>query len=121
MNIIYEDDYGVEIYSRELLVAIAPQPGDTVVIDEEDYRVKSRTFYPLNETLVVTVTQNMVRSSTTESTDNSRHTQMQNAILALSKRQDASEKKNRALNEQIVTVRKHVNQQIRKDTKDGNT
>lgn len=121
MNIIYEDEYGTEIYSRELIVAIAPQPGDTIIIDEEDYRVKSRTFYPSNDALVVTVTQNMVRSNTTESTDNSRHNETKNAILALSKRQDASEKKNRALNEQIVTVRKHVNQQIRKDTKDGNT
>jgi len=121
MNIIYEDDYGTEIYSRELTVAIAPQPGDTVVIDDEDYRVKSRAFYPSNDTLVVTVTQNMVRSGVTENADSGRHNEMKHAILALSKRQDASEKKNRALNEQIVTVRKHVNQQIRKDTKDGNT
>ena len=32
---------------------------------------------------------------------------------------DATEKKNRALNEQIVTVRKHINQRIRQDKKDS--
>ena len=119
MNIIYEDEYGEAVYLGES--SFPAQVGDTVVIDDEDYRLKSRIFYPQYDKVVITVTQNMVKSGVTESVDNSRQNEMQHAILALSKKQEAADKKHRALNEQLVSIRKHINQQIRKESKDGNT
>ena len=44
---------------------------------------------------------------------------MNNAILSVNKRQDASEKKGRALNEQIGSIRKHINQRIQQEKKDS--
>jgi hypothetical protein len=40
-------------------------------------------------------------------------------LINTNKRIDATDKKNRALNEQLVTVRKHINQRIRQDKKDS--
>ncbi len=117
MKIIYIDEYGNELLSSESPVAL--NVNDNVVIDDEEYRVQSKTIYPQQQnTIVLTITQNSVRA-VKESGNSNRQDNTNAAIIALNKRQDASDKKSRALGEQISSVRRHINQQIRKDNKDG--
>ena len=120
MKIIYQDEYGEIIYSPydEVPSAQIPSIADIVVIDDEDWRVESREFHPKQNTVVVVITQNLVRSQQTTSSDAGRLNEMNRAIIELSKRQDLTEKKSRTLTEQVVTVRKHINQRIQQDKKD---
>jgi hypothetical protein len=120
MKIIYEDEYGEIVYqsAQDVPSAQIPTVSDTVVIDDEDWRVKSRVFHVKENTVVVVITQNMIRSKDAASNDSGRLNEMNRAILGLSKRQDASEKKGRMLTEQISTVRKHINTTIRNEKKD---
>ena len=120
MQIIYQDEYGETIYSskEDIPSTQIPAAADTVVIDDEDWRVRSRVFHPAHNIVVVIITQNMIKSTQKESTDSGRLNEMNNAILAVNKRQDASEKRGRALNEQIGSIRKHINQRIQQEKKD---
>lgn len=116
MNVIYEDEYGNELLSIGGECPLSA--GDSVVLGGETYRIQSKTIYPeQHNTIVVSVTQNMVKSKATENPESGRHNALKNAILATNNRQDVIEKKHKALNEQIVSVKKHVNQQLRKENK----
>ena len=116
MQIIYQDEYGSGVYWGQS--SHPANVGDSVIVDDEEYRVKSRVFFPQDDKIIITITQNMVKSAQKESTDSGRLNEMSNAILAVNKRQDASEKKGRALNEQIGSIRKHINQRIQQEKKD---
>ena len=118
MKIVYEDEYGVDLYQGNSTYPAAI--GDAVIIEEEEYRVKSRTFYPAQDAIVVTVTQMAVRATVKEDKTPGRLAEMHNAIIAVTKRQDVSEKKGRALGEQLGSVRRHINQRIQQDKKDTN-
>jgi septal ring factor EnvC (AmiA/AmiB activator) len=117
MNIIYQDEYGSGVYW-----GASTHPaniGDTVIVDAEEYRVKSRIFYPQEDKIVITVSQGSYRAPVAESSsDNGRLNQLNAAIINTNKRIDDTEKKNRALNEQIVSVKKHINRRIQQDKKD---
>ena len=116
MQIIYQDEYGSGVYW-----GASTHPaniGDTVIIEQEEYSVKSRVFYPQEDKIVITLIQGSYKSSVRESSDDAgRLGQLNAAIINTNKRIDATEKKNRALNEQLVTVRKHINQRIREENK----
>lgn len=116
MKIHYQDEYGESIGVPDASPFL-PFNGDTVVIDGEEWYVHSRTFYN-GKGVVVTVTPTAPRVSPTEIVGSDRLIETRSAILAINKRQDASEKKTRSVNEQIASVRKHINQQIQKDKKD---
>ena len=120
MVIKYEDEYGTSIFWNNAANSHPANIGDTVIVDEEAYRVKSRVFYPKEETIVIVVSQGSYRTPVAESSgvDAGRLSQLNAAIINTNKRTDAVEKKNRALNEQIVSVRKHINQRIQQDKKD---
>lgn len=114
MKIEYQDEYGITLFQGSSVPAAV---GDIVIIEDEEYRVKSRVFIPAQDLVIVELTQNTVRSSVQESSDSSRLNSMHNAIVASGKRQDSIEKKNRALTEEVRTVRKHINAQIQRDKK----
>lgn len=116
MKIHYQDEYGEQIGVPDIMPFL-PLNGDIVVVDGEDWYVKSRTFYN-GKGIVVTVTHAATRTSSAEPAPNDRLGEANSAIIAVNKRQDANEKKTRSLNEQIASVRKHINQQIQKDKKD---
>lgn len=120
MKIIYEDEYGETIYqsAQDVPAEQIPTTSDTVVIDDEDWRVKSRVFHVKENAVVVVITQNMIRTNDTTNNDSGRLKEMSRAIIDLGKRQDASEKKGRMLTEQVSTVRKHINTTIRNEKKD---
>jgi hypothetical protein len=117
MNILYEDEYGVE-----LLVVKDEYPasvGDTVVIAGEEYRVKERMLFVGQNNIIIVVTQNLVKVTQKEvDTSSGRLAEMNNAIVQLNKRQDVSEKKGRALTEQVGGIRRHINQRIQQEKKD---
>lgn len=116
MKIVYVDEYGEQVF--EMVDGIQPNNGDTIVIDNEDWIVKHRTIYAASNILVVSVTQNLVRSGKQPSSETGRLNEMHSAIISINKRQDVSEKKGRALNEQISSIRKHINTRIQQEKKD---
>ena len=118
MTIVYQDEYGTGLYWGKS--SHPANVGDTVIIDDEEYRVKSRVFVPEKDDIIITVTQNMLRASVEESSDNTRQNQMHNAIIELTKRQDVNEKKHRAVSDQLGSVKRGINQRIQQDKKDSN-
>jgi len=98
---------------------MVPRIGETVVINKEEYRVKDIIWDTASDDVIVEVTQNLIRAAkeTTDSTSG-RLAEMQRAIVAVTKRQDTTEKKGRMLTEQVVTIRKHINQRIQQERKE---
>lgn len=116
MYVIYVNEYGDSVYWGS--VSYPAQVGDTIMVDDEEYFVKSRLLIPQEDKIIITVTQNVVRSNVAENNDNSRQTQMHNAILALNKRQDASEKTERALREKLISTKKNLTRAIKQEKKE---
>jgi len=114
MQIRYVDEYGVGLYWGQTPQPIAPVIGDTVIIEEEEYRVKSRTFFPEKDVAVVELTQNQVKPKAPDEVGG-RLQEMQRAIVDINKRQDSQEKKSRLLREQLVTVRQYIRNQPKVD------
>jgi hypothetical protein len=105
MQILYQDEYGEQLFLSES--GQIPTVGDTIMLEEEDWRVRSRTFVPMQNAVIIEVTQNLVRSKEEDGTG-TRLKEMGRAIVELNKRQDVSDKKSRLLREQLVTVRQHI-------------
>lgn len=117
MIVVYEDDYGEELLKiNNPPSATIPRDGDSVIINEEDWRVKSRTFYPSQSAVVISLTQNMVRAAKNPPEDG-RLQEVKASILELANKQSATEKKVRTVTEQTATIRKHINTQIQKERK----
>jgi hypothetical protein len=117
MNIYYQDEYGEEIYGSNSTSIMIPHPGDTIIIDDDDWKAVSRTFYPQHNSVVVSITQNQVKpKAPTE--DGDRLKEMERAIVDVNKRQGLQEKRTKSLREQAMSVRKHIrqNQPKPKDT-----
>jgi hypothetical protein len=118
MKIDYEDEYGNKLYWNSEEDFLPPFPGDTVVIDGQEWFVKSRAFIPQKQTVIVYVAEHVMRTQRPENSETGRLNEMHNVILALNKRQDTTEKRSRALNEQIGSIRKNVNQRIQRENKE---
>ena len=116
MTIQYIDEYGELIHSAT--GNATPSIGQSVVFANEEYKVKDVIWLIEDDCVNIVLTQNAVKSVQKESTDSGRLNEVKSAILAINKRQDASEKKGRALNEQIGSIRKHINQRIQQEKKD---
>ena len=110
MKIIYIDEYGEELYHAEMGVSTIPRGGEHVVFQQEDYRVKSVTWDMDNDSVIVEITQNLVRKQEKDDSEG-RLREANNAIVALTKRVDTQEKKGRLLNEQLVSVRSYLRTQ----------
>lgn len=121
MKIHYQDEYGMNLFTVDanLNLQIPPVIGDTVIINGEDYRVQERIFNPVDNYIIISLTQNVVRQKSKEVDNNSgRLAEMNNAILQINKRQEISEKKGRGLTDQVSGIRKHINQRIQQEKKD---
>lgn len=113
----FQDEYGEQIYQIDSnTFTHLPSSGDSVVLNDEDWVVKSRVFFPTQNAVLIVITQNLVKVQEKAGTDN-RLTDVQRAIMGIDKRQGAIEKKGRALSEQLVSVRSHVNQSIQRENK----
>ena len=115
MKVIYIDEYGETLYRCEN--DNVPALGDTVSMDDEDWRIKSRTFVPMTNEVVIELTQNQVKSKA-PTEDGDRLKEMQRAIVDVNKRQDLQEKRTKSLREQAMSIRQHIrrNQPKPKDT-----
>ena len=118
MKIQYQDEYGESLHIAD--VDVIPSVGHSVIFADEDYRVKSVTWVIEHGYIIVEITQNAVKSVQKESDNSGRLNEMHNAILAVNKRQDASEKKGRAITEKVSSIRKHINTRIKQEKKDTN-
>jgi len=105
MQIIFIDEYGETILEHK--GDFIPDVNDTVSIDDEDWRVKSRAFTPKQNGVVIELTQNQVKAKAPDEVGD-RLKEMQRAIVEVNKRQDSQEKKSRLLREQLVSVRTHL-------------
>ena len=118
MKIHFQDEYGEILHSMD--ADVVPRVGEIVMFRDEDYRVKSVIWIIEHGYVIVEVTQNAIRTVQKESDNSARLNDMNNAILAVNKRQDASEKKGRAITEKVTSIRKHINTRIKQEKKDTN-
>lgn len=107
MQVRYVDEYGSGLYWGQTAQPIPASIGDTVVIEDEEYRVKSRTFFPVEDILVVELTQNQVKAKAPDEID-SRLKEMQRAIVDVNNRQVLTEKRVKSLREQSMSIRQHI-------------
>lgn len=117
MLIIYEDEYGTVVHWHNT-ADTTPSVGDIIAVHDEEFHVRSRVFYPLEGKVVLIVAESAARKMQAESVDNSRLNQMRSAIIHTNKRVDEADKKNRALSDQLSSVKKSVNRQIKQEKKD---
>lgn len=117
MKLIYEDDYGNQLRLPDAVHI--PRMGESVLVDGEYYKVTDVTWDVSGDSVTVSYKENVVRSVDIAENDTGRLNRVNNAIVALNKRQDASEKKTRALTEQVGSVRKHINQRIQAEKKES--
>lgn len=118
MKIHYQDEYGEDVYIAYNKNAV-PRIGEGCVIDEIEFRVIDVVWIADGDDVVVEVTQDSQRPSKEKKDgSDSRLAEMQRAIIAVNKRQDTTEKKGRMLTEQVVTIRKHINQRIQQERKE---
>lgn len=121
MKIYYQDEYGEDVYIAYNRNAV-PRIGETVIINKEEYNIRNVIWHGDGDDVIVEITQNLLRSvKESVNIDSGRLNQMQRAIVDMNKRQDATEKRNRAITEQVVTIRKHINQQIQQERKNNDS
>lgn len=106
MQILYVDEYGEDLYLSE--GGIIPSIGDTVSLEDEDWKVKSRTFVPMQTAVVIELTQTYLKSKTEEDGVGGRLQEMQRAIIEVKGRQDKQEKRTKSLREQAMSIRQHI-------------
>ncbi len=104
MRVSFLDEYDVELFTLGNEDGFPPIPGDIVIIDGEEWKVKSRIFYPKFGRINIILSQGSIKVTEKDET-NGRLTQLNNAIVDVSKRLDKEEKKRRLLSEELVTVR----------------
>lgn len=111
MKIYYQDEYGVVIHTST--AAVVPSPGDTVIFQQDTYRVSSIAWEIELDQVTVSVTQNQTKLSEKDNTGD-RLSDINAAIIAVGKRVDHQEKKGRLLSEQLVSVRTQLRQKAQK-------
>lgn len=111
MKIYYQDEYGVVIHTST--ATVLPQAGDTVIFQQDTYRVSSVAWMIELDQVVVSVTQNQTKLSEKDTTTD-RLSDINAAIIAVGKRVDHQEKKGRLLSEQLVSVRTQLRQKAQK-------
>lgn len=115
MKIHYQDDYYETIYTA-YNKDVVPRIGDSIVFSDEDYRVKDVIWAIEIDEVIVVITQNIIRAKKDDGTD-TRLAEVKNAILSIDKKVNAQEKKNKSLNEQLVSVRSYLKTQKEKAPK----
>lgn len=119
MKIYYKDEYDEILYTA-YNKTVVPRVGDSVVLVDEEFRVK-RVIWNVEQddvSVLVTLAENVIKVKEAQDGISGRLAEMHRAILDLSKRQDNTEKKSRALTEQVGSVRKHINQRIQAERKE---
>lgn len=116
MIVVYEDEYGEELLKIND-TDLVPDISDSVIINEEEWRVKTKTFYPSQNVLVILLTQNVSRIASVKDSTEGRLNEVKSSILELANKQQVTEKKVRAVREETASIRKHINTQIQKDRK----
>lgn len=123
MKVHFEDEYGnvLKIKIASTVINI-PTTNDVVIIDSEEFLVKSRTFHLDLEIVVVNITQTVPKIIAGHKQPDSRLNEAKTAIIGLTKRQDVLEKKEIHLNEQISNFKRQIDkitrQQQKKDQND---
>lgn len=108
MHLIFEDEYGEELH-RQDFVAV-PRMDDLIILDGEEFIVKSVIWDMIQLRITVKVTQSTINPVEVDDTS-TRLREAKNAILAVNKRVAEQEKKVKSLREQLVSVRTFIRTQ----------
>lgn len=111
MRVIYQTENDEDLLDSES--SFIPRVGDTVLVDEDNqFVVKEVIWNAKTQIALVVVGEPALRKAAATGSDLSgRLNEMQRAIMSTNKRLDATEKKNRSLSEQLVSIRTHVRNQ----------
>jgi hypothetical protein len=108
MKVYYQDEYGADLFNGDS--DVIPRVGETVVIDDEDFKVKDVWWTVQGNYVTVSVSQNQMKSKASDDVGD-RLAEMQRAIVQVNKRQDTQERKAGHLKEQLVSVRTYLRTQ----------
>lgn len=111
MKISYEDEYAIELLEVDTNSQL-PQQGNSVIIADEEWSVENIVFYPEQDAVLISLTQNLIKAEKPAKTD-TRLGEMQSSIMQINKRQDSQERRSRLLREQMVSVRTYLRTQAR--------
>jgi hypothetical protein len=108
MKVIYLDELDQELLAKD--TEFIPRVGDSVQFgNTTDYFVVKEVIWNVvNEIVLVVVAEPSIKRSETEDNLPARLSEIKNTIISVSKRQDVLERKNRALREQLVSVRTNL-------------
>lgn len=110
MKVHYVDEYGELIHTVE--TDAVPRADETVIFKDEDYRVRSVSWNIDQNDVVVEITQNLVRVK--EDKTDGRLNESKNAIVKLTERVEAAERRGRILADHVVRIKTHIRTQERK-------
>lgn len=112
MKIHYQDEYHETIYTA-YNKEVVPRIDDSIMFNDEDYRIKDVIWAIEIDEIIVVVTQNLINKQKDDGSTDTRLAEVNRAILNLDKKVNAQEKKGKLLSEQLVSVRTYL-----KNTKD---
>lgn len=112
MQIHYEDEYGTELFIVDKGDKTdIPLPNDNIVINDEQWTVKGRTFHPKEDLVIILVTQDSlnkkkIKTEDTHNTDNINY--LKSTINSLTERLTKQESRSKMLTEELITIRTHI-------------
>jgi hypothetical protein len=108
MKIRYEDEYDQLVF--EGITSSNPPAVDcSVVIGDVEWVVRSVTFYPEHDGVVVSLSESMPAEPKQPTSNNARLSEMQRAIVETTNRQNLQDKRVKSLREQTMSIRQHIN------------
>jgi hypothetical protein len=109
MKIQYEDDFGSAVYIAYNKDAV-PRIGESIIFDNEDYRVRDIIWLIEKDEVIVVITQNSIKPQK-EDSESGRLAEVKNAIVTLTKQVATQTKKGKLLSEELVSVRTYLKSQ----------
>lgn len=120
MIVRFINEYGDNVFISNNSSMI-PRIDETVIVDEEEYRVSSVVWQMHNNLVVVELrmpTNNRTEGEPVNDTVGLREmTSLRRDIEDLRQSRETSNKTTRALSDSLQTIRKHINQRIQEENK----
>lgn len=114
MKIYYQDDYAVNVFSSD--DGPIPRAGESIIFGDEEWTVRSVTWFIQDSTVIVSLSQTIIRESS--NLDLSKTVgDLKSTVTEVMKSQQSGEKKTRQLREQVATLRQGINQRIYNERK----
>jgi hypothetical protein len=112
MKIHFQDEYGETLHVADL--DLVPRASEIVILKDEEYFVRSVAWAIEKNAVIVEITQNLIKTKEEDKTEG-RLKEANSAIVSLTERVEATERRGRILLDGLVRVKNHIRTQDRKN------